>query len=128
MKALLVLALMLSLTSCTKEKVQEAGCKAQTAVVTMVASEVAAALSCKNLQAVVDDVKAGLGKADLCKAKTESVNDSGVVGVIVCPIVVDSVAALAVSQIPASWECDPKMTVDALKAAAKLACEKAVKI
>ena len=132
MKALLVLAIMIGMSSCTKEEakenIKEVVCKAQTTMVSFVASEVAGALSCKNLQAIVDDVKAGMGKADLCKTKAEGVQDNGLVGAIVCPIVVDSMSALAVAQIPEKWECDPKMTVDALKAAAKVACEKAIKI
>lgn len=125
MKALFVLALVLGLTACTKEQVKESGCKAQTSVLTVVSTQVGAALSCKKLDVIVADMKAGLGKADLCKEEAAA---QGVVGTIACPIIVDTLVGLAATKIPASWECDPKTTADMLKEAARVACEKAVKI
>lgn len=125
MKSLLVLALVFGLSACTKEEVKQSGCKAETAVLNLVVTQVGATLGCKNLEAITADMKAGLGKADLCKQEASA---QGVVGMIACPLVVDTVVGLAVTKIPAGWECDPKATADQLKEVAKAACEKAVKI
>jgi hypothetical protein len=125
MKSLLALALVFGLSACTKEQVKESGCKAQTSVLTVVSAQIGSTLSCKKLDVIMADMKAGLGKADLCKEEAAA---QGVVGTIACPLVVDTLVGLAATKIPASWECDPKATADMLKEAAKAACEKAVKI
>lgn len=124
-KLALVMMMVMGMVGCTKDQAKQAGCKAETAVLSMVSAQVGATLACKNLDAMMADMKAGLGKADLCKQEASA---QGVVGAIACPLVVDTVVGLAVAKIPAAWECDPKATAEMLKEAAKLACEKAVKI
>jgi len=125
---LALMSLALFVGGCTK-KTQPVVCSAAKSVSSLVASQIVTQLSCKNLDAVKADLDKQLENLNICE-KAESARAAltaqGALGAIVCAPVVEALAAGALSQIPATWECGGGKVTEDIKASILAACIKAL--
>ena len=94
-------ALMIS-TGCTKEQAKEKVCDLGKTAATLVATQVATELSCKNVDAIKADIEAKLVESKLCEKAEEqkSMMLKSVIGDAICGPVVEGLFAGALTQLP----------------------------
>jgi hypothetical protein len=118
MKTILVLCTILSFSltgckSCSKPTCDDAVKYSQIA-----ANRVAEFLDCKNPTAIAGDIFIAVDKLNLCTNPVEQ----GAIASIVCKPVSVLVAQLAVTGLPARWECSGGAGAKALETAVYAAC------
>jgi hypothetical protein len=110
----------LLITGCTKG--EDAGCAVAKTASSLVAAQVSTTLSCKNLDAVKEDIDAQISKTKICDQNTAQ----GPVGEMVCPMAVSAVMGGALKAIPAKWECSGGMPAEKLQELLLTQCKKGI--
>jgi hypothetical protein len=115
MKKFLAFMLLLTVSACGMSACKNKPCSTMKPYVDLASNGLASALQCSNPEAVKADVFAMVEKKGWCKA-----DQTGPVAMLVCPIVVNAMAEIGLSQLPASWGCKATMAQDGLIAACNL--------
>lgn len=121
MKALfIIVALVFTITGCTKEEVKTKICDTGKKAATLITAEVAVSLDCANTAAIQADIEKRLVDLKVCEAPkpaatTSSLKTLGAIGDVVCKPVVDGLVAGLLTQVPSAWECKGGKVSDELK-------------
>ena len=100
MKKIATLAIIASLSGCTKESAKPL-CRVGIKAAVYSAQGMATALDCKNVGSIAADFSAPIENLDLCKAPMAT----GALGDLVCPALSAYVVKMGVKVTPAEWEC-----------------------
>lgn len=107
----------------------KAACEAEKIVVARLASAVAAAVVCSNVQAIQDDVLAAVDVVKLCAVKEKrdalceklQMEAGGPIADLVCPLATSSLVSIVGNQVPVRYGC--KLTGSPLHAIVLKACQ-----
>lgn len=127
MRYILLLICSLFFVSCSSSPVSTA-CQVETYAANAIASSLATAMGCTNLNQIKSDLMSAMGKANVCSATSAKHRRApkGPIGNIVCPLAVQASLQLAASKVPSSWGCSPDATVANLGSTLTMACEAVV--
>lgn len=123
-KKLFLITLLFSLVSCTKKQpLPDPICKAVFRVTAASATALASALQCNNTAAIAGDLSDKVMQMGLCAETTQQ----SVLTDLVCPQLSALVASMAISSIPASWECSATVMSDIIRLRVQENCHKMIK-
>ena len=125
MQKILLLCAVLLMSGCVFKKVTlpDPICKAVFKATTATANIVATALQCANPSAIAGDLSTQIIGLGLCAetAQQSTLSD------LLCPQLSTLVATIAISPIPANWQCSTTVVTDLIKTQIADACAKVVK-
>lgn len=122
-KLILFLGIVFTLTGCTKAK--DIACDIGELAVAQTASVAASTLGCTELAEIQKDFKEQFVKWGRCPAQALTNAADRSVGSDICDAFTGfAIGAVAQTVIPSKWKCSPTATVDMLKSAAKIGCQK----
>lgn len=114
---------------CTKQQAKDVLCDTGKTASGLLSAQIAVQLDCKNVDAIRADIEKQLVSLKICEAPKPAANlmsAKSAIGEAICKPVIDALAAGALTQIPAGWECKGGQVTDDLKLKLYAACTKAL--
>lgn len=115
---LLTCAALLAMVGCTSK---DPVCDVAKKVSSVVATEIATTLDCKNQAAIETTINGLLKDNKVCEATTQSM-----IGELICPTLVTGLMTGALKQIPATWQCSGGPFKDTAKDKLLELCKKSI--
>lgn len=123
MKSLFIITLLFVMTGCKFQ------CEAEKTLSQGISGAIASKLNCQNLGQINLDVAKFVVSTKVCEQPMLSKNKlagppglGGPIGTPLCNLVVTSGVDALAGKVPASWQCDPSLATQALKAVLQSAC------